>query len=304
MKQLWVETYRPKSVSEYVFRDDAQRTTVNQWIKDKSIPHLILSGHAGIGKTTLAKVLLNELEIDPLDIMQINASRERGIDAMRDRITNFISMIPFGPFKVVLLDEADYLTQDAQASLRGIMEEFHETARFILTCNFPNKILPPIHSRCQSFHMEKIDKTEFTARVAQILLAEETNFDIETLDNFVSITYPDLRKCINVVQQNVIDKSLLSPQEADTGDSEWRYEMVELFKVGKISEARKLVCKTIRPEEIEGMFRWLYDNIEMFGDDEKQDSAIIIIKQGLVDHTLVVDPEINLAAVMIKLARL
>ena len=304
MKQLWVETYRPKSVSEYVFRDDAQRTTVNQWIKDKSIPHLILSGHAGIGKTTLAKVLLNELEIDPLDIMEINASRERGIDAMRDRITNFISMIPFGPFKVVLLDEADYLTQDAQASLRGIMEEFHETARFILTCNFPNKILPPIHSRCQSFHMEKIDKTEFTARVAQILLSEETNFDIETLDNFVSITYPDLRKCINIVQQNVVDNSLLNPSEADTGDSEWRYEMVELFKVGKISEARKLVCKTIRPEEIEGMFRWLYDNIEMFGDDEKQDSAIIIIKQGLVDHTLVVDPEINLAAVMIKLARL
>ena len=304
MKQLWVETYRPKSVSEYVFRDDAQRTTVNQWIKDKSIPHLILSGHAGIGKTTLAKVLLNELEIDPLDIMQINASRERGIDAMRDRITNFISMIPFGPFKVVLLDEADYLTQDAQASLRGIMEEFHETARFILTCNFPNKILPPIHSRCQSFHMEKIDKTEFTARVAQILLAEETNFDIETLDNYVSVTYPDLRKCINIVQQNVVDNSLLNPSEADTGDSEWRYEMVELFKAGKISEARKLVCKTIRAEEIEGMFRWLYDNIEMFGDDEKQDSAIIIIKQGLVDHTLVVDPEINLAAVMIKLARL
>ena len=304
MKQLWVEAYRPKTVSEYVFRDEAQRNTVNQWIKDRSIPHLILSGHAGIGKTTLAKVLLNELEIDPLDIMEINASRERGIDAMRDRITNFISMIPFGPFKVVLLDEADYLTQDAQASLRGIMEEFHETARFILTCNFPNKILPPIHSRCQSFHMEKIDKTEFTARVAQILLEENINFDIDTLDNFVSVTYPDLRKCINIVQQNVVENSLLSPQEADTGDSEWRYEMVELFKAGEISKARKLVCKTIRPEEIEGMFRWLYDNIELFGDDEKQDSAIIIIKQGLVDHTLVVDPEINLAAVMIKLARL
>lgn len=304
MQKLWVEAYRPTTVAEYVFRDEAQRNTVNQWIKDGSIPHLILSGHAGIGKTTLAKVLLNELEINPLDIMEINASRERGIDAMRDRITNFISMIPFGPFKVVLLDEADYLTQDAQASLRGIMEEFHETARFILTCNFPNKILPPIHSRCQSFHMEKIDKTEFTARAAQILLQEDVNFDINTLDNYVSITYPDLRKCINIIQQNVLEGSLLSPQEADTGDSEWRYEMVELFKAGKISEARKLVCKTIRPEEIEGMFRWLYDNIELFGDDEKQDSAIIIIKQGLVDHTLVVDPEINLAAVMIKLARL
>ena len=152
--------------------------------------------------------------------------------------------------------------------------------------------------------MEKIDKTEFTARVAQILLQEDINFDIDTLDNFVSVTYPDLRKCINIVQQNVVENSLLSPQEADTGDSEWRYEMVELFKAGEISKARKLVCKTIRPEEIEGMFRWLYDNIELFGDDEKQDSAIIIIKQGLVDHTLVVDPEINLAAVMIKLARL
>ena len=131
MQKLWVEAYRPKTVSEYVFRDEAQRNTVNQWIKNCSIPHLILSGHAGIGKTTLAKVLLNELDINPLDIMEINASRERGIDSMRDRITNFISMIPFGPFKVVLLDEADYLTQDAQASLRGIMEEFHETSRFI-----------------------------------------------------------------------------------------------------------------------------------------------------------------------------
>ena len=154
MKELWVEKYRPSTVNGYVFRDETQKMQVLQWIKEKSIPHLLLSGNAGIGKTTLAKILLNELDVNSLDVLEINASRERGIDEVRERITRFVSMIPFGDFKVVLLDEADYLTPAAQASLRGVMEEYHETSRFILTCNYPNKIIPAIHSRCQSFHIE------------------------------------------------------------------------------------------------------------------------------------------------------
>jgi len=302
MKELWVEKYRPKTVDGYVFRDEHQRKQVQQWIKEGTIPHLLFSGNAGIGKTTLAKILFNELEINDLDILEINASRTNSVDDVRDKIINFVQMIPFGEFKVVLLDEADYLSPNAQAALRGVMEEYHTTSRFILTCNYPNRIIPALHSRCQGFHIERIDQTEFTARVAEILITEGVQPDLDTLDTYVKATYPDLRKCINMVQMNSVDGTLQKPQEGDTGEADYKLEMVELFKAGKINQARKLVCSQVRPDEVEDIFKWLYDNITLFGD--KEDDAILIIKQGLVDHTLVADPEINLAATMIRLARL
>ena len=295
MKELWVEKYRPKTVDGYVFRDEHQKKQVQQWIKEETIPHLLFSGNAGIGKTTLAKLLFNELEI--------NASRTNSVDDVRDKIVNFVQMIPFGKFKVVLLDEADYLSPNAQAALRGVMEEYHTTSRFILTCNYPNRIIPALHSRCQGFHIAKVDVNEFTARVAQILIDEGVKPDLDTLDTYVKATYPDLRKCINTVQMNSQDGVLLKPNESDKNEADWKFEMVELFKAGEITKARKLVCASARAEEMEEVYRWLYDNIELFGDEEKQDKAVVIIKQGLVDHTLVVDPEINLAATLIKLAR-
>ena len=304
MKDLWVEKYRPKTVNGYVFRDEAQRNQVKNWIKDKTIPHLLFSGNAGIGKTTLAKLLLNELEVNGYDILEINASRTNSVDDVRDRIVNFVQMIPFGEFKVVLLDEADYFSPSAQAALRGVMEEYHTTSRFILTCNYPNRIIPALHSRCQGFHIAKIDQTEFTARVAEILIAEGVTPDLDTLDTYVKATYPDLRKCINTVQMNVQNNILLRPNDGDTGETDWKLEMVELFKDGKIQKARKLLCGAVRPEEMEDIYRWLYDNIELFGNEEQQDTAVLTIKQGLVDHTLVADPEINLAATLIRLARI
>ena len=304
MKELWVEKYRPKSMDGYVFRDEHQRKQITTWIKDKSIPHLLLSGNAGIGKTTLAKILINELGIEDYDVLEINASRTNSVEDVRDKITNFVQMIPFGPFKVVLLDEADYLSPNAQAALRGVMEEYHATARFILTCNYPNRIIPAIHSRCQGFHVERTDLTEFTARVATILVDEGVDFDLDTLDLYVKVAYPDLRKCINLVQQNVNEGSLAAPSKGDEGAAEWKFDMVELFKAGKINEARKLLCGKIRAEEMEEVYRWLYDNLEIFGAEDAQDKAVLIIKQGLVDHTLVADSEINLAAVLIKLAKL
>ena len=304
MKELWVEKYRPKRIAQYVFRDSHQKQQVERWIKDGTIPHLLFSGNAGIGKTTLAKVLLHELDINDLDVLEINASRTNSVEDVRDKIVNFVQMIPFGDFKVVLLDEADYLSPNAQAALRGVMEEYHTTARFILTCNYPNRIIPALHSRCQGFHVERVDINEFTARVATILVEENVEFDLDTLDTFVRATYPDLRKCINTVQMNCIEGKLHSPEKGDTGEADYKIEMVELFKAGKISEGRKLVCSQARPEEMEEIYRWLYDNITIFGDEPTQDKAILIIKQGLVDHTLVIDPEINLAATLIRLAHL
>ena len=304
MKELWVEKYRPSKLDGYVFRDDHQKQQVEGWVKQGTIPHLLFSGNAGIGKTTLAKILFNELDVNPLDILEINASRTNSVEDVRDKIVNFVQMIPFGEFKVVLLDEADYLSPNAQAALRGVMEEYHTTARFILTCNYPNRIIPALHSRCQGFHIERVDITEFTARVATILVEENIEFDLDTLDTFVKATYPDLRKCINMVQMSSLDGKLHIPDKGDTGEQDWKFDMVNLFKAGKITEARKLVCGQVRPEEMEEIYRWLYDNISIFGEEAKQDKAILVIKQGLVDHTLVSDPEINLAATLIRLANL
>jgi replication factor C small subunit len=214
-------------------------------------------------------------------------------------------MIPFGPFKVVLLDEADYLTPNAQAILRGVMETYSSTSRFILTCNYPNRIIPALHSRCQGYHVEKTDQTEFTARAATILVSEGVDFDLDTLDSFVRVSYPDLRKCINSLQQNVQDGKLFEVNQGTASGADYKIDMVNLFKKGKITEARKLVCGLARPEEMEDIYRWMYDNLDLFGKTEEQkDQALLVIKQGLVDHTLIADPEINLAATMVKLARL
>lgn len=184
------------------------------------------------------------------------------------------------------------------------MEEYSHSVRFILTCNYPNRIIPALHSRCQQLHIEKTDITEFTARVATILVEENIEFDLDTLDTYVKATYPDLRKCTNNVQMNSLDGKLHTP-EINDASTDYRIEMVELFKKGKIGDARKLLCSQARPEEMEEIYRWMYDHIELFGkDEETRDNAVLIIKQGLVDHTMVADAEINLAATMIRLARL
>ena len=304
MKELWVEKYRPKTLDGYVFRDENQKKQISTWVKDQSIPHLIFSGSAGIGKTTMAKILIHELGIEDYDVLEINASRTNSVDDVRDKIVNFVQMIPFGPFKVVLLDEADYLSPNAQAALRGVMEEYHATARFILTCNYPNRIIPAIHSRCQGYHIERVDITEFTSRVATILIEENIEFDLDTLDVYVKVAYPDLRKTIQLVQQNSQDGKLIAPNKSDEGSADWKFDMVALFNAGKITEARKMLCGKLRAEEMEEVYRWLYDNITIFGDEKNQDSAILIIKAGLVDHLSCSDSEINLAATLVKLARL
>jgi replication factor C small subunit len=305
MKELWTEKYRPNTLKDYVVRDQRQREQIQGWITSGAIPHLLFSGAPGVGKTTLAKILFHELKVDPYDILEINASRENSVDTVRDKIINFVQLMPFGAFKYVLLDEADYITPNGQAALRGVMETYHTSARFILTCNYPNRVIPALHSRCQGFHIETIDKNEFTARVAQILIEEKVDPELDILDTYVKATYPDLRKCINMVQMNSKDGKLYAPDKSDKGQQDYRLEMVDLFKKGKILDARKLVCSQARPEEVEDIFRWLYDNLELISkDDEQQDKAILAIKQGLVDHSFVADPEINLAAVMIKLARI
>lgn len=306
MTYLWVEKYRPNTINEYVFRDEGQKQQIESWIKQKEIPHLLFSGSAGIGKTTLAKILCNELDINEYDIMFSNGSKEGRKIEWVDKLISFCQTIPFGAFKVVIIDEADFLNpMSVQPALRNLMEDYSSTVRFILTCNYPQKIIPALHSRCQGFHIETVDREEFTARVATILIKESIDLDLDTLDTYVKATYPDLRKCINSVQMNSGTGVLLPPNKSDKNEADWRLDMVTMFKAGKINDARKMICKAARPEEMEDIYRWLYDNLDLISEHEAiQDKAILVIKQGLVDHTLVADPEINLAATLIRIAAL
>jgi DNA polymerase III delta prime subunit len=259
-----------------------------------------------VGKTTLAKMLIAECGIDEYDVLYVNGSKEGRKIEWVTKLISFCQTMPFGDVKVVLIDEADYMNKESvQPALRNLMEDYSETVRFILTCNYPHKIIAPLHSRCQNMHIDRIDHTEFTARAATVLVAESVEFDLDVLDSYVKATYPDLRKCLNLLQPNSQSGSLTAPGSVSTDNRDWLLECVDLFKHGQVRPARKLLCNQVDPENAEEIFTWMYNNLDLWGrTPEQQDEAIVIIRNGIVTHASVADAEINLAATLIELGKI
>lgn len=302
---LWTERHRPTKLEDYVWIDDDQKRQVEGWVSEKEIPHLLLSGGPGCGKTTLARLVLMEMGVDESDIKYVNASLMTGIEGMRD-IVGFCETMPSGNFRYVLLDEADRLSKNAQDSLKNLIEEYSAICRWILTTNRPHNIVGPIHSRTQGFHVEALDREQFVTRVATILLQEGVDLNgenLEILDEYVTVAYPDLRKCLNMLQQNCKDGVLRRPKSTGGGGmGEYMVQAVSMFKAGKIHEARKIICASAGESDYEGIYKLLYQNLEWWGkDDDAQQKAIVIIANRLRDHAMVADPEINMAACLIEL---
>lgn len=298
---LWTEQYRPSTIDGYVFVDEHQIEIVATWIANQSIPNLILSGSPGVGKTTLAKILFKELNVQRGDILEINASAERGIDTVREKITRFAQTMPWGDFKYILLDEADMLTFQAQMPLKNLMEEYHEFTRFILTCNRPEKIDSALMSRCESFHIVQTDKESFINRAKFVLSQEEITYDNDIFMTYVDATYPDLRSCIKNLQTNSIMGTLKTPSMAG-GDSDHIIQAVALFKERKYPEARKIITANTRPGDFDRVYRLLYENMDWWSDDaETQKRLLLIIAEGVRWNKMVGDQEINLAATLVNL---
>ena len=288
---LWVERYRPQDLSTYVGNEHL-KTKVERFLNDGNIPHLLLYGRAGGGKTTLAKIIVNNTECDYL---YINASDERNIDLVRDKLKTFASSVGFKPMKVVILDEADYLNvNSAQPALRNLMETFSAHCRFILTCNYVEKIIDPIQSRCQTYKIVPPSKKEVAVHAKTILEKENISFDLDDLALVVTAGYPDLRKVINELQRMSINGKL-SVDKDGMIHNEFKLQFLDAIRNGEsIGTIRKMVADSNFTEYTE-LYRLLYDEVESFGVD-KMPEIIADISKGSYQDVLVVDKEINFIA--------
>ena len=281
---LWTERYRSQTLDQYIGNDEL-KTTISSWIQKNDIPHLLLHGKAGTGKTTLAKLITSNINCD---MMYINASDENGIDTIRDKVKSFASTSTFQPLKVVILDESDYLTINAQASLRNIIETFSAKTRFILTCNYVERIIEPLQSRCQAFKIETLSKPSIAAHIADILTAENVIYHLKDVARIINEYYPDIRKIINVTQQNTINGEL-ALTKINT-----KFDITDVVSLIKGKDAFKSVRQYLVDNNIsdfEPMYRALYDELG-------KDNGLITmtLAEYQFKHSTVTDKEINFMA--------
>ena len=305
LSKLWVEKYRPKTLDEVIFHDEAQKQKFLGYRKAKEFPNLLLSGVQGSGKTTIAKALIRDCGIDPADILYVNASKE-GIDAVRDKIENFVRCMPIGSFRVVRLEEFDMISMAAQGALREITEIYSDNARFILTCNYENKIMPAIKSRISHYRFTAPAIDEVLLRMGEILFNENVEFDPDDLEKIVNAQYPDIRSTIAYIEDNSKTGKLIF-SSANTGNaSDYKLAAIDLIKSTKFQELRKMLRTSIPKEEYEDFFRLLYDGIKLAykNDPAKLEEAIITINDHVFKHSVVVLPELNMEALLINLGRI
>mgnify|MGYP001988390340 FL=1 len=295
---LWVEKYRPTDLSTYVGNEHLKEK-VKVYLESEDVPHLLLFGKAGTGKTTLAKIVVNNIDCD---YMYINASDENKVDDVRNKIKTFASSVGFKSLKVIILDECDYLTPNAQAALRNLMETFSKHCRFILTCNYVERIIDPIQSRCQSYKVVPPSKKEVAQQMVNILKEENCTFELDDIALIVNAGYPDIRRVINSAQRQIVDGKL----KIDTSSviqNNYKLQLLEMLSNGsKLNDIRQLIADNSISDYSE-LFRLLYDEVDNYGKG-KQAECIMNIAEAQYQDVHVVDKEINFMSLIIRLTRI
>ena len=295
---LWVEKYRPSTIDTYIGNEHL-KSKVSVYLESGDLPHLLLFGKAGTGKTTLAKLLVKNIECDYL---YINASDENNVDTVRTKVKNFASTVGFKDLKIIILDECDYITPNAQAALRNLMETFSKHCRFILTCNYVERIIDPIQSRCQLFQIIPPSKVEVAQRLNQILEEEEINYELQDLKVLIDSNYPDIRRTINSAQRNVVNLQL----KLDTNSiiqNDYKLKLLEILKIQNKRNAFKDIRQLLADNKITDfadLFRLLYDEVDSYGKGHVAECILVIARYELSDSQ-VVDKEINAMAMIIEL---
>jgi len=295
---LFVEKYRPVSLENYIGNEHL-KTKVSKYISTGDIPHLLLHGKAGTGKTTLAKLLVSNIDCDQ---MYVNASDENNVETVRNKIKMFASSVGFKDLKVIILDECDFLTPNAQAALRNLMETFSKHCRFILTCNYVERIIDPIQSRCQSFQIIPPSKKEVAIHTSSILNTEGISFDNEQIVTMVNSSYPDIRRIINAVQRNIVDNNLIVDTESLV-QNDYKLQVLEILQTQDKKNAFKNLRQLLADSQIRDyadLFRLLYDEVDSYGKGHIAEVILTIAKYELSDAQ-VVDKEINAMAMLIEI---
>ena len=295
---LWVEKYRPTSLENYIGNDHL-KSKVSVYLESGDIPHLLLFGRAGTGKTTLAKLLINNIECDYL---YINASDENSVDVVREKVKNFASTLGFKDMKVIILDECDYITPNAQAALRNLMETFSKNCRFILTCNYVERIIDPIQSRCQSFQIIPPDRKQVAQHLANILNNENVQYDIKDIATIVNGGYPDIRRVINGAQRQVVNGKLVIDENTIT-QNDYKLQVLEILKKqdkkSSFQSIRQLLADS-KVTDFSDLYKLMFDTIDDWGQGHIAECILILSKYQQSD-AVVVDKEINVMAMFVEI---
>ena len=296
---LWVEKYRPSILENYVGNEHL-KDKVKGYIENGDVPHLLLYGRAGTGKTTLAKLIVNSTNCD---YMLINASDERGIDIIRNKVRTFASTVGFKDNKIIILDEFDYMTPDAQASLRNLMETFSKHCRFILTCNYVEKVIEPIQSRCQTFQIVPPTKKDVAIQISKILKSEDIKFEVKDLVPIIDSGYPDIRKIINTCQLNS-NKGVLKVDVENLLENDYKMKILDILKSGDDKRNRYMKLRQTlidsRVTDFTELFTLLYDKVDEYAPSNTA-NVILALSQGQTNHFHSIDKEIPMAACLIEI---
>jgi DNA polymerase III delta prime subunit len=299
---LWVESYRPTKLEDYVGNEHL-KSKVEGYLETGDVPHLLLYGRAGTGKTTLAKLIVKSIECD---YMIINASSENNVDTVRNKVTNFASSQGFNKWKIIILDEFDYMTQNAQAILRNLMETFSGHCRFILTCNYVEKVIDPIQSRCQTFQIVPPTKKDVAVQVSKILNNEGVKFEVKDLVPIIDAGYPDIRKIINTCQLNSV-KGELKVDTKNLLENDYKMKVLDILKSkddkrNKYMNMRQTIIDS-RVTDFTELFTLLYDKVDEYAPSNTA-NVIIALSQGQSNHFNSIDKEIPMAACLIEILNL